>query len=81
MAGELSPAAVPAAVAGFSFRFETGALPEIKEHAIGLEAEQILSVEVLRVLEWSASKAHRRKRKRMSELWNEGSDWGSIRGN
>src|SRR5205823_13791338 len=56
--GEIAPAAVPPAVR-LCFRREAGALPVIRQHAVGLEREQVLPIELLRVLERPARQADR----------------------
>jgi hypothetical protein len=52
VARKLAAWAVPAAVP-FRLRFETGALPQERHHAIRLERQEARAVQILRVLEWT----------------------------
>ena len=54
--GEIAAAAVPPAVR-LRLGRQAGALPIIGQHAVGLEREQVLSIELLRVLERAAGQA------------------------
>ena len=54
--GEIAAAAVPPAVR-VRFGRQAGALAVIRQHAVGLEREQVLSIELLRVFERPARQA------------------------
>jgi hypothetical protein len=66
VASELAAAAVPASVAGVGLGLEAGTLAKVVEHAVGLELEEVVGVEVLRMLERAAGEAHGGQRKRWS---------------
>ena len=67
VAGEIAIVAVPAAI-GRRLRLESGALAVEGEHAVGLEGEQILRVEVLRLFQRTARQAYRAERQRTGDV-------------
>ena len=67
--GEISAVSIPAGVTR-RLRLEPRALPVVSHHAIGFELEQIINVEILRVLQRSARKPYRWQRQRTSNIRN-----------
>src|SRR5262245_60247373 len=61
MSREVSAVPVPAGVP-FGFWFQPGALAVISHHPIRLQLEQVIRVQVLRLLEWPAGQSDRRER-------------------
>jgi hypothetical protein len=67
VSGEVSSVAIPAAVR-LRLRHETRALPVEREHAIGLELQQVLRVQLLRALQRTAGQAHGRQGQRARDV-------------
>jgi hypothetical protein len=73
MAGDVSsqvPAvAVPTGVT-LGLRLETGALAKVRHHPIRFELEQVVFIQILRMLQWSTGESHCRQGQGMSNLRN-----------
>src|SRR5688500_1951701 len=61
VSGELTAVSVPPRVALGLLR-QVGALAIEREHAIGIERQEIPGVEILRLFEWTTSEPHGRQR-------------------
>src|SRR5262249_61346505 len=61
MSSEVSAVSVPAGVP-LGLWFQPGALAVISHHPIRLQLEQVIRVQVLRLLEWPAGQSDRRER-------------------
>jgi hypothetical protein len=48
---------IPTAVA-LRFRLQLGAAAQKRQHSIGLQGEQILELEILRMFQWSSGQSH-----------------------
>jgi len=79
MAGEVVAVAVPALV-WLRFRGQARPLAVEREHAVGLEMEQVLRVQVLRVFERPAREPHGGERQRPRDVGPRGRDLGRVTG-
>ena len=68
VAGQLFAVGPVPRTIGLRFGLEPGAGAEQREHAIGLVAQQVGDVEVLRLLEWTAGESHGGQRERLREV-------------
>src|SRR5579862_6744437 len=78
VSGELPSGPVPAAVP-LRLRVKTRALPKKGEHTFGLKLEQIRSVKILRLLQWTARQSHVTQRQRDSLELNLGRNTRGMR--
>jgi hypothetical protein len=67
VAGEVPPVAIPAPVGLGAWR-KAGALPVERQHAIGLQREEVLRRRVLRPLQRAPRQAHGGERQRSRDL-------------
>ena len=72
--GQLAADPIPSAITAFRLGLQSSALAEVIEHAIRFEFEQVLGVQILRVLERTAGKAHGGKRQGPGDVWHGWSD-------
>ena len=79
MAGEVVAVAVPALVR-LRFRGQARPLAVEREHPVGLEMEQVLRVQVLRVFERPAGEPHGGERQRPRDVGPRGRDLGRVTG-
>src|SRR5437764_7483567 len=69
MPSQISTVSIPATVAR-RLRFQPGALAVIGQHSIRLELEQIIDVQILRMLQRPTGQPHCRQRQRTRDIWD-----------